>query len=138
MDHKKLFHSLYGASTEDELEAVLARHREVNDPANWRPYGGNESNFGVVENQQASPIPALVEKLINSVDAMLMRRCLEQGIDPCSAAAPRSMEEAVRQFFPEAKNWDLTTFRKVQAEEIQILATTSRGSRSPSTGSKRR
>lgn len=122
MDVEKLFHELYEASTEEELETVLKRYPALNSAENWRPYGGNESNFGVVENQQASPIPAMVEKLINAVDAMLMRRCLEEGIDPRSAAAPRSMEEAVRQFFPKAKNWDLTAFRKEQAEEIQVLA----------------
>lgn len=122
MNLEKLFHELYEASTEDELEAVLRRYPVLDEPENWRPYGGNESNFGVVENQQASPIPAMVEKLINAIDAMLMRRCLEEGIDPRSPAAPRSMEDAVRQFFPKAKNWDLTTFRKAQAEEIQILA----------------
>lgn len=122
MELEKLFRELYEASTEEELEAVLKRYPALDRPENWRPYGGNESNFGVVENQQASPIPALVEKLINAVDAILMRRCLEEGIEPRSAVAPRAMEEAVRQFFPKAKSWDLPTFRKEQAEEIQILA----------------
>lgn len=122
MDIRKLFDDLYEASTEDELETVLSRYPSLQEPDNWRPYGGNESNFGVVENQQASPIPALVEKLINAIDAMLMRRCLEEGIDPRSSAAPRSIEDAVREFFPNAKSWDLTKFRKAQAEEIQIIA----------------
>lgn len=122
MDVVKLFRELYSANTESELDSVLARYPAVVDQANWRPYGGNESNFGVVENQQASPVPALVEKLINSIDAILMRRCLESGIDPRSATAPQTLEEAVQRFFPQAKRWDLTSFRKGQAEDIQLLA----------------
>ena len=76
----------------------------------------------MVENQQASPIPALVEKIINSIDVILMRRCIEEVIDPCSGQAPRSIEEAIRCFFLNAKNWDLSTFRKGQAERIQVVA----------------
>ncbi|MEJ7662198.1 MAG: hypothetical protein WKG07_22840 [Hymenobacter sp.] len=37
---------------------------------------------------RASPIAALVEKLTNSIDATLMRKCYEAGLDPTSAAAP--------------------------------------------------
>lgn len=127
MNLQKLFGELYSAQTEAELDAVLARYPELHAPENWRPYGQNESNYGVVENQQASPIPALVEKLINAIDAILMRRCLEEGIDPRSAAAPRSMEEAIQRFFPKAKSWDLPTFRKEQAENIQVIADGPRG-----------
>lgn len=32
------------------------------------------------------------------------------------------MEEAIKKFFPEYKQWDLQTFRRKQAEEIQIVA----------------
>ncbi|RME04382.1 MAG: hypothetical protein D6816_09780 [Bacteroidetes bacterium] len=51
-----------------------------------------------------------------------MKRCLEEGIDPKSPQAPRSVEDAVKRFFPNAKNWDLPSFRAQQAEAIQILA----------------
>jgi len=91
-------------------------------PENWRPYGQNESNYGVVENQQASPIPALVEKLINAIDAILMRRCLEEGIDPRSADAPKTIEAAVQRFFPGAPKWSTPSTRRRQAESIQIIA----------------
>lgn len=127
MDLRKLFTELYSAPTEAALEVALSRHPELQAPQNWRPYGQNESNFGVVENQQASPIPALVEKFINAIDAILMRRCLEEGIDPRSSTAPRSMEEAIQRFFPKAKSWDLSAFRKEQAESIQIIADGPRG-----------
>ncbi|MCL8001031.1 hypothetical protein M8994_22830, partial [Brucella sp. 21LCYQ03] len=83
---------------------------------------GNENNYGVIENQQASPIAALIEKITNSIDATLMRRCYEANIDPKSDDAPKTMEEARERFFPHYKNWDLTGPRKSQAKNIQILA----------------
>lgn len=122
MNVEQLFWDLFHASTEAEVDEVLSQHPELSAPEYWRPYGKNFSNFGVVENQQASPIPALVEKLVNSVDAILMRRCLEEGIDPRSPQAPRSIDEAVQRFFPGSSSWDLPTFRKQQAESIQIIA----------------
>jgi len=122
MNVKQLFFDLYKAPVEAEVEKVLTRYSLLNDPANWRPYGGNESNFGVVENQQASPIPALIEKITNGSDAILMRACLEHGIDPRSHQAPRSIDDALRQFFPDHKNWDLPGARREQAERLQILA----------------
>ena len=122
MDTRSLFWKLFRAGTEGAVARIIEDHPEFHDPANWKPYGQNESNFGVVENQQASPIPALVEKVINSIDAILTRRCLEEGIDPRSDAAPRSVEAAVTRFFPNSGSWDLNTFRRRQAESIQILA----------------
>ena len=122
MNIEKLFWDFYKAPVENEVEKVLKRYSLLNSPANWRPYGGNESNFGVVENQQASPIPALIEKITNGIDAILMRRCIEEGVDPRSEEAPRTIEDAVNQFFPDHKNWDLVRERRLQAERLQILA----------------
>lgn len=122
MNLEELFWHLYKAPVEADVEKVLARYSLLKNPANWRPYGQNESNFGVVENQQASPIPALIEKVTNGIDAILVRRCLEDGIDPRSDKAPRSIDKAIEAFFPTHKNWDLPKVRRVQAESLQIIA----------------
>ena len=127
MDTEPLFRELFRAGTEGAVANVIDRHPAFQDPENWKPYGQNESNFGVVENQQASPIPALVEKIINSIDAILTRRCHEEGIDPRSIKAPRSVDEAVTRFFPDSGSWDLGDFRRKQAESIQIIADGPRG-----------
>lgn len=119
---KSLFIELYSAATEEDVTKVLQKHPDVFRQENWHPYGDDESFYGVVENQQASPIPALVEKITNSIDAILMRKCYEAGIDPKSDDAPRSMEEAIKKFFPNSKQWDLPSFRKQQADSIQIIA----------------
>jgi hypothetical protein len=121
---KEIFTKLYSAPTEEVVDEVL-RHYEAHfsNPSNWNPLDGNESNFGVIENQQSSPIAALIEKLTNSVDAILMRKCHEAGINPKSPEAPKSMEEAIKRFFhPVNETWYLSPARQKQAEEIQILA----------------
>lgn len=122
-DLQRLFFDLYGASSENEVDKVMGRHPEIfREKRNWRPYGQLEGYFAVIENQQSSAVPALVEKITNSIDAILMRRCLEQGINPRSSDAPNSIQEAVKCFFPDASNWDLSPGRKKQAEDIQIIA----------------
>jgi hypothetical protein len=118
-----MFAHLWQASTEDAIDDIVRSSRHLTTPSNWRPLGGNESNFGVIENQQSSPIAALIEKITNSIDAILMRKCYEAGIDPKSEAAPKSMEEAIGRFFIKAhKTWHLGPDRQKQAEDIQILA----------------
>jgi hypothetical protein len=122
IDYKALFLKLYNAKTEEELEQVIIKYPGIFHNKNWVPIGNNESNYGIIENQQSNPIAALVEKVTNSIDAILTRKCLEKGIKPDANNAPHSMEEAIKVFFPEYKQWDLPTFRRKQAEEIQILA----------------
>ena len=121
-DMRRLFEELYFAKTEDEVDKVIAAHPDIFIQEHWCPLGGNENNFGVIENQQSSPIAALIEKITNSIDAVLMKKCLEAGIVPKSEQAPKSMEEAKAKFFGNHKNWDLSGFRKQQAESIQIIA----------------
>ena len=122
MNLERLFWDLYKAPTEQEVNGVLERHGLAENPALWRPYGMNESNFGVVENQQSSPIPALIEKITNGIDAILTRACIEHGIDPRSKDAPRSIGDALNRFFPDHKNWDLRQRRRQLAERLQIIA----------------
>ena len=124
---KQLFNKLYLAATEDDVDRIINTHLDIFKPENWSPLGGHENNFGVIENQQSAPIAALIEKITNSIDAVLMKRCLEAGINPKSNQAPRSMEEARTNFFPDHRDWDLATLRNQQAESIQILADGPRG-----------
>lgn len=124
---RQLFNKLFFAQTEQELDNIINTYPDIFKPENWHPLGGHENNFGVIENQQAAPIAALIEKITNSIDAVLMKKCLEAGIDPKSSQAPRSMDEARTVFFPKHRDWDLPSFRNQQAESIQILADGPRG-----------
>ncbi len=118
---RKLFESLYQAPTEDAVNCIIQSAPVFHDPSNWHPFDDNEGNFSTVENQQANPVAALVEKLTNSIDALLMKKCYEDGIEPQSQDAPRTMEEAVRKFY-NYENFDLLDYRRQVAEDIQILA----------------
>ena len=122
MDMKELFNKLYSAQTEDDVDKIVNAHPDIFTPKNWLPLGKNENNFAVIENQQSTPIAALIEKITNSIDAVLMRKCLEADIDPKSDSAPRSMEEAKIKFFADHRDWDLLRTRSKQAENIQIIA----------------
>ncbi len=120
---KQLFLALFQCPDEQTVDELIQQQPAVFAQSNWRPLGGSENMYGVIENQQASPIAALVEKLTNSIDATLMRKCYEAGIDPKGPAAPKTMAEAVTKFYGlEANNWDLPGFRRAQAEDIQIIA----------------
>jgi hypothetical protein len=124
MRPQELFFALFNAETEDEVDEVIRKNPEsLGKSTNWSPLAGNENNFGVIENQQSSPIAALIEKITNSIDAILMRKCLEAGIDLKSDKAPKTMDEAIQTFFKaEHTSWHLPAIRQQQAEEIQILA----------------
>jgi hypothetical protein len=115
-----LFHSLVAADSEDAVSKIVEGGGAL---MRWEPLGGNQNNFGVIENQQASPVAALIEKVTNCIDAILLRRCFEAGIDPKSPFAPRTMAEAVERFFTSThKSWHLGPIRREQAESIQIVA----------------
>lgn len=118
---ENLFKSLFFSKDEIELQLFIDSNKEIFNNSNWKPLGDNKSNYGVVKNQQSSPIAALIEKTTNSIDALLTKKCLELGIDPKSENAPKSMNEAVELFYPN-NNWDLRNFRIAQAQEIQIIA----------------
>src|SRR5205085_6535013 len=42
---------------------------------------------------------ALVEKIVNAIDARLVNECWEHGIDPMGPDAPKSIRAAVARFF---------------------------------------
>lgn len=120
-DPRNLFLSLYSAKNEAQVQAILDKYPAVFGTEQWKALGDNKSNFSIVKNQQSNPIAAIIEKVTNSIDAILMKRALELGIDPKAPTAPKSMEEAVECFFPD-HNWDLSTQRKKQALDIQVIA----------------
>lgn len=123
LELQNLFELLLELEDEEGVAALLGKLDTNDSGFAWHVLGGNENNFGVIENQQASPVAALIEKVTNSIDATLMRHCYEAGVDPKSAAAPRTMKEAVEQFLgAQSQYWHLGPERKRQAESIQIVA----------------
>ncbi|SDG56112.1 hypothetical protein [Psychroflexus sediminis] len=121
LTNEELFKQIFNARDEEELISVINKYEDVFEDGNWKPLGDNDSNYGIVKNQQSNPIAALIEKVTNSIDALLTKKCYEAGVDPKSKDAPQSMNEAIYKFYPNT-NWDLQEFRRKQAEEIQIIA----------------
>jgi len=101
---KELCLSLMKADTEDEVVALLKKAGYWDHRSTWRFYGDYENNFNTIGNQQSRPDSALVEKLVNSVDARLMNECLVRAIDPEGPAAPQTIQQAMAQFFDEGIN----------------------------------
>lgn len=91
--------ALLHAETEDEVIALLKEQGYWDKPELWRHYGDLENNWGQGGNQQSLAEAALVEKIVNSVDARLINECLEHNIDPKGPDAPKTIREAVSRFF---------------------------------------
>ena len=91
--------SLIHADSETEVIALLRGAGLWDRQEAWRHYGDIENNWATIGNQQSSPEAALVEKLVNSVDARLLSACCELGIDPESGQAPQTIRDAVAVFF---------------------------------------
>lgn len=119
---RQLFARLLAAGTENEVQVILDAEGLASDDTKWTPYGNNESFYGVVENQQAHPIPALVEKVTNGIDAILEKRVREEGMDIRSRDAPGSVREALERYFPQHRDWDVGDARRRQARSLQIVA----------------
>ena len=86
------------ANTVKEVDKIIQRHSGMSDPRNWRPLDGRDTNFNVIRNQSKNGGKAATELITNMVDAMLTKRCKEEGIDPKSKNAPQTMYDAVDKF----------------------------------------
>lgn len=131
MDMKGLLIKFYNASDSDALHKIVL-DTGLDGPSNWRPYGGNQNNAGTFENQQSSPENALVEKITNSIDAILMLECYKRGIDPKNqgdSRVPRTMVEAIDSFYG-LKNgkWENETTKRRNeiAQNIQVIVSSDR------------
>lgn len=99
-DAKGLFDALMEAEDERQADTILQRAGYgLDNETAWRPLGDMENNFSTVGNQQTEATAALVEKLINGIDAVLMAEAFKAGVDPEGVQAPKTMAEAVERFF---------------------------------------
>ncbi len=98
-DRKELCLRLLKSEMEDEVVGILKDYDFWEDRSVWKPYGDIQNNRSIVSNQQSSAVAALVEKLVNSIDAVLTTECFQRGIDPKSKKAPQSMREATQMYF---------------------------------------
>jgi hypothetical protein len=130
---KALCESLILANHEQEVISLLRQAGLWDDPDAWRFYDDNENNFSTIGNQQSRPDAALVEKLINAIDARLIGECRARGVDPEGGRAPRSMRAAVARYFGDkdtphradpglVRSWT-DEWRRAMARHITLAAT---------------
>ena len=127
---EKLFQQVLGCNSENDLHELIIEDEYFKNPINWYPYGGknkdDRSNFGTFENQQAHSGAALVEKITNSIDALLLKRCKQENFDPKSKKSPKTIEEATEIFFniPKGDIGELPSGDRAQMarDNIQIIA----------------
>lgn len=131
---KKLCISLINADTEVEVIALLKKVGYWDKREAWRFYGDYENNYSTIGTQQSRPDAALVEKLVNSVDARLMNECLMQGILPESQAAPQSIREAVALFFESAQKPSSTHTGLIREWPVSMRTEIARGITLSATG----
>lgn len=124
---KKFCLDCFAAKSEVELHEIVI-NSGFNDAKNWRPYGGSKNNATAFDNQQDSAEGALAEKIVDSHDAVLTRKCIEQCIVPENSNDPRrpkTMEEAVKMFFGvNGLEWDQIPEkdRRDLSNNVQVMA----------------
>ena len=96
---QELLMGLVRADREEEVEELLRSSGLWDRPEAWRLLGDEQDNYRIVGAQASVAEAALAEKLTNAIDANLMRRCLEDGVDPRGPDAPQSVREAVARFY---------------------------------------
>lgn len=128
LDYRKLLFELYNAPDADALYRTIVTYG-LDGSAYWKPYGGNFNNAGTFENQQSSPENALVEKLTNSIDAILMKECMIRGINPKdknNPKVPQTINAATKMFFNvDNGKWEniVSAERNRIAQNIQVILT---------------
>ena len=96
---KKLTLDLIQAESEKAVVSILDKARLWSDKKLWKEVNESSGNWSTIGSQQNAPDAALVEKIINSVDAMLMKECLVRGVEPTSSEAPKSILQAQKEYF---------------------------------------
>lgn len=96
---KNLLLRIFQCDTADKIREFIEKEVYFTQ-VKWLPYGGLPNNSGTITGQMKEPENSLIEKITNSIDAILMRKCQESGIDPKDQSkSPKDMEEAINLYF---------------------------------------
>lgn len=112
MKNIDLFGDLLHSETEEEVIDILNKYDIWENDDFWKPYGGIENNLSTILAQQKDPFAAFAEKIVNSIDAVLLRECKRENIDPESIDAPDTLKEAIERYKD-----------NITRDDIQIYAT---------------
>jgi hypothetical protein len=102
-NNKEIFSNLLSIASSDEVASLIDSNDFFkSENCDWKPYGGRDNNAGQVEGQMKSSSNALVEKLTNAIDSLIMRRCYEvegEAPDSKNPKLPKSLSEAISKYF---------------------------------------
>lgn len=130
MTSLNLFYELLNSDSENDILEILEAHNLAKfDTNNWKIFGGDTfaNNKSIIYAQNSTPEGALIEKLTNSVDALILKEAKLNGDDPLSKSSPQTVSQAVHKYF-NVEDGDLGPLMKTSrmtelAENIQIFAT---------------
>ena len=120
---KELCLALLNADSEKEVVRLLTEYEFWDKKEYWRYYGDADDNWSAIGNQMSRPDAALVEKIVNSVDAVLMGKCWSSGLSPEDEKAPKTISEAVAEYFGEGKtaSGKISTWSDPKRREVSRL-----------------
>ncbi|WP_194758334.1 hypothetical protein [Priestia megaterium] len=78
-----------------EIIPFLEKKGYWNDDRVWRYLGDTENNYSSIGNQQSNPVSSIVEKIVNSFDAILMDTGKMMGIDLYNIQDPTKTKEKI-------------------------------------------
>ena len=121
-----LLTKLLESESEEDVITVLNSEGLLEATERWRYLGKMPNNQSIVQAQQSSANAALVEKFTNGLDAILLRKCKAEGIDPRRSNAPTSMANAIERFYGDLAGADHATIRALAEESMVLYATGSK------------
>lgn len=91
-----LLKSILYSESEGEVSNIITKNKSMNDPESWKPLDGRDTNVNIITNQSSTGAKAATELITNMVDSILIKRCLEEGMNPKDKAkVPKTMYDAV-------------------------------------------
>lgn len=126
MQDRQLLQELLNADSEGEALDALEKRHLMDASERWRFLGDMANNQSIVLAQQSTAAAALVEKFTNSIDAVLLKHCKAEGVDPRAPEAPQSMSKAVERYFGDLGRLESGGIRRLAEENVVLFATGSK------------
>jgi|TARA_Y100000294_G_C8559143_1_gene338395 hypothetical protein len=97
---KKLCLDLLKTTKGSDVKEILKKNNLWDKKEVWREYGDDSQSWSIVGGQGDAEF-SLNEKIVNGLDAVLMNKCWESGINPktSNGKTPQSIKEAYNLYF---------------------------------------
>ncbi|WP_370295576.1 hypothetical protein [Rossellomorea marisflavi] len=113
-----------------EIISFLVKKGYWQDDKAWRYLGDTENNYSSIGNQQSHPVSSIVEKIVNSFDAILMNAGKEMGIDLYNILDPAKTKENILRYIRKSDS-TVSDVKKVKNDLSKLVAISLTGAKSP-------